>query len=119
MASTYTANEIKDSGLASKQQFTASTTYTFTITNKDIKGNCYLFLEAPLHDSSLPLYFDGSIFGSLNNVTSVTGDIFGNHFGAVIQPQGTSTFQWTPDVTLPSGGVFIKATGNIGLSIAP
>ncbi len=119
MASTYTANEIKDSGLASKQQFTASTTYTFTITNKDIKGNCYLFLEAPLHDSSLPLYFDGSTFSNLSNVTAITNDIFGNHFGVVIQPQGVSEFEWTPTTTITLGGVNIKATGNIGLSITP
>ena len=119
MASTYTQTELMDSGVVSKQQFTASTTYTFTITNKDIEGNCYLFLEAPLHDSSLLLYFEGSTFDNLNNITSVTSDTFGNHFGAVIQPEGTSTFQWTPDVTVPSGDVFIKATGNIGLSIAP
>lgn len=119
MASTYTPTELMDSGILSKQQFTASTTYTFTITDKDVEGACYLFLEAPLHDASLPLYFEGSTFGSLANVTSITSDLFGNHFGAVIQPQGTSTFQWTPAVTVPSGGVYVKATGNIGLSIAP
>ena len=119
MASTYTQAELMDSGVVSKQQFTASTTYTFTITNKNIIGNCYLFLEAPLHDSSLPLYFEGSTFSNLNNITSITPDLFGNHFGAVIQLEGTSTFQWTPNVTIPSGGVYIKATGNIGLSITP
>ena len=96
MASTYTPDEIKDSGLLSTQQFTASTTYTFTITDKDIPGDCYLVLETPLHDSSLPMYFEGSIFDNLNNVTAIQSDIFGNHFGAVIEPQGTSTFEWTP-----------------------
>ena len=119
MASTYTPNEIKDSGLLSKQQFTASTTYTFTVTDKDIPGSCYLALETPLPNTSLPLYFDGSTFGNLTNVTAVELDIFGNHFAAVIEPQGTSTFEWTPDVTIPLGGVYIKATGNIGLSVTP
>ena len=119
MASTYTPNEIKDSGLASKQQFTASTTYTLTVTNKDIPGTCYLTFEVPLHNDSLPMYFEGSTFGSLTNVTAITNDIFGNHFAAVIEPQGTSSFTWTPTTTIPSGGVYIKATGNIGLSITP
>ena len=119
MASTYTADEIKDSGLLSKQQFTASTTYTFTVTNKDVPGACYLTFEAPLHDDSLPMYFNGSIFNNLSNVTAVTSDVFGNHFAAVIEPQGTSTFEWTPNITIPLGGVYIKATGNIGLSINP
>ena len=119
MASTYTPDEIKDSGLLSTQQFTASTTYTFTVTNKDIPGTCYLVLEAPLHDDSLPMYFEGSTFDNLNNITAIQSDIFGNHFGAVIEPQGTSTFEWTPDVTIPLGSVYIKATGNVGLSITP
>ncbi len=119
MASTYTANEIKDSGLLSKQQFTSSTTYTLTVTNKDIPGTCYLTFEAPLHDDSLPMYFNGSIFSNLSNVTAITSDVFGNHFAAVIEPQGTSTFEWTPNITIPLGGVYIKATGNIGISINP
>ena len=119
MASTYTADEIKDSGLASKQQFTASTTYTLTVTNKDVPGTCYLTFEAPLHDDSIPMYLSGSTFDNLTNVTAVDNDVFGNHFAAVIEPQGASSFTWTPTTTISSGNINIKATGNIGLSITP
>ena len=114
---TYTPDEIQDSGILSKQQFTSGITYSFTITNKDIPGSCYFTIEALLHNSSLPMFFDGSSYENLLNITSITADIFGNHFAAVIEPQGTSSFDWTPAITIPLGEVYLKATGNIGVSV--
>jgi hypothetical protein len=55
---------------------------------------------------------------SLTNATSVVNDVYGNNFGVVVDPQGTTTIDWTPAVTIPSGDVTIQATGGIGLSIA-
>jgi hypothetical protein len=42
----------------------------------------------------------------------------GNHFGVVVDPQGTTEIEWTPAVNISTGEVTIQATGNIGLSIA-
>ena len=117
MASTYTPTELSGSGTVSTQTFTASTPYTLTITNKATPGSCYLVLEAT-DLKTAPLYFEGSTF-TYTNVTDVVNDVQGNHFGAVIEPNGTSTIVWTPAVTISSGDITIQATGNIGVSVNP
>jgi len=115
MASTYTPNELSGAGVPSTQAFTAATTYTLTVTNKATPGSCYLVFHATNPTSTL--YFSGSTF-SLTNATSVVNDVYGNNFGVVVDPQGTTTIDWTPAVNIPSGDVTIQATGGIGLSIA-
>jgi hypothetical protein len=115
MASTYTPNELSGAGVPATQAFTAATTYTLTVTDKDIVGSCYLVFSAT--NPSSTLYFSGSTF-SLTNASSVVNDVNGNHFGVVVDPQGTTEIDWTPAITIPSGEATIQATGNIGLSIA-
>lgn len=116
MPSTYTPSELTGAGIPSTQVFTAATSYTLTITDKATPGSCYLVVQAT-NLATAPLYFSGSTF-VLTNVTDVINDVQGNHFGAVIEPNGTSTIVWVPAVTISSGGVTIQATGGIGLSIA-
>jgi hypothetical protein len=115
MASTYTPNELSGAGVPATQAFNAATTYTLTVTNKSIVGSCYLVFSATAPPSTL--YFSGSTF-SLTNASSVVNDVNGNHFGVVVDPQGTTEIDWTPAITIPSGEATIQATGNIGLSIA-
>jgi len=115
MASTYTPNELSGAGIPSTQAFTSTTTYTLTVTDKAVPGSCYLVFKAT--DPTSTLYFSGSTF-SLTNATSVVNDVYGNNFGVVVDPQGTTTIDWTPAVNIPSGDVTIQATGGIGLSIA-
>jgi hypothetical protein len=62
------------------------------------------------------LYFSGSTF-SLTNATAVVNDVQGNHFGVVVDPQGTTTIEWTPAVNIPLGDITIQATGGIGITI--
>ena len=115
MASTYTPSELSGAGVPSTQAFTAATTYTLTVTDKAVPGSCYLVFHAT--DPSNTLYFSGSTF-SLTNATSVVNDVYGNNFGVVVDPQGTTEIEWTPAVNISSGEVTIQATGGIGLSIA-
>jgi hypothetical protein len=115
MASTYTPNELSGAGVPATQAFNAATTYTLTVTNKSIVGSCYLVFSATAPPSTL--YFSGSTF-SLTNASSVVNDVNGNHFGVIVDPQGTTEIDWTPAVNIPLGEATIQATGNIGLSIA-
>ena len=115
MASTYTPNELSGAGVPATQAFNAATTYTLTVTNKSIVGSCYLVFSATAPPSTL--YFSGSTF-SLTNASSVVNDVNGNHFGVIVNPQGTTEIDWTPAVNIPLGEATIQATGNIGLSIA-
>ena len=116
MASTYTPEELTGAGTPATQAFTAATTSTLTVTDKAVSGSCYLVFSST--DPSNTLYFSGSTF-SLTNATSVVNDVQGNHFGVVVDPQGTTEIEWTPAVNISSGAVTIQATGGIGLSIAP
>lgn len=115
MASTYTPNELTGAGTPATQAFTAATTYTLTVTDKSIPGSCYLVFRSTNY--STILYFSGSTFSTTN--ASVVNDIYGNHFGVVVDPRGTTEIEWTPAVNISSGVVTIQATGGIGLSIAP
>lgn len=115
MASTYTPAELAQSGIALKEDFTAGNTYTMTITDKSITGSAYLFLESKLHDSTLPYYLSGSSF----SLTNAVGDIIEFYkAGIVIDKKGTTTIDWTPSIYVTGSDVTVKATGNIGLSIA-
>jgi len=115
MASTYTPAELAQSGIALKEDFTAGNTYTMTITDKSITGSAYLFLESKLHDSTLPYYLSGSSF----SLTNAVGDIVEFYkTGIVIDKEGTTTIDWTPSIYVTGSDVTVKATGNIGLSIA-
>lgn len=115
MASSYTPEELAQSGIALKENFTAGNTYTMTVTNKSITGTSYLFLETRLHDSSLPYYLSGSVF----DLTNAVGDIIEFYkAGIVINKEGTTTIDWTPSIPVRGEDVYIKATGNIGVEIA-
>jgi hypothetical protein len=115
MASTYTPEELANSGITLKENFTAGNTYTMTITDKSITGTSYLFLETQPHDSSLPYYLSGSSF----SLTNAVGDIIEFYkAGIVIDKDGTTTIDWTPAVDVTGSDVYIKATGNIGVEIA-
>ncbi len=114
MASTYTPNELKDSGVLLKENFAAGTEYTIDITNKNITGSAYLFLETKLHDSSLPGYLSGSILSG-----SFVGGAIVEFYkaGINIYPEGASEIKWTPGEAVRGQNVYIKATGNIGAEI--
>ena len=114
MALTYTPNELSGAGVPTTQAFAATSTYTITVTNKNIPGSCYLVFRST--DPSNTLYFSGSTF-SLTNATAVVNDVQGNHFGVVVDPQGTTTIEWTPAVNIPLGDITIQATGGIGITI--
>ena len=115
MASTYTPAELKDSGVVLKENFTANTEYTITITNKSITGSAYLFLETKTYDSSLPQYLANSDFSG-----SFVGGAIVEEYKAGINlfPEGTSEIKWTPKVDVTGANVYIKATGNVGASIS-
>ena len=115
MASTYTPEELANSGTTLKENFTAGNTYTLTVTDKSITGTSYLFLETQLHDSSLPYYLSGSTF----NLTNAIGDIIEFYkAGIVINKDSITTIDWTPSIGVTGSDVYIKATGNIGIEIA-
>lgn len=115
MASTYTPEELAQSGIALKENFTAGNTYTMTVTDKSITGASYLFLETRLHDSSLPYYLSGSTF----DLTNAIGDVIEFYkAGIVIDKNSTTTIDWTPSIDVTGSDVYVKATGNIGLSIS-
>lgn len=115
MASTYTSNELLGSGSVLKEDFTSGTEYTITITDKDILGSAYLFLETKLHDSSLPGYLSGSTLSG----SFVGGEVVEYYKAGInVYPDGTSEIKWTPAVDVTGNNVYIKATGNIGASIA-
>jgi hypothetical protein len=117
MASTYTPDEIKDSGILLKQNLSSNTTYTIEITDKAITGSAYFFLETRTYDNSLPVYFDGAtISGSF-----VGGGVEdGYKIGINIFPEGASEIKLTTGTEEVRGeNVYIKATGNIGAVITP
>lgn len=117
MASTYTQAELFGTGSLLKQDFTANTEYTISITDKDIEGSAYLFMETLTYTSTpLPAYFSGSEFSG----SYVNGAVTDNYTqGITIFPEGTSEIKWTPKVNVTGANVYIKATGNIGASITP
>jgi len=114
MASTYTPEELAQSGIALKENFESGSTYTMTVTDKSITGASYLFLETRLHDSSLPYYLSGSVF----SLTNAVGDVVEAYkAGIVVDKTGTTTIEWTPTIDVIGSNVYIKATGGIGVDI--
>ena len=116
MASTYTQAELVGSGSLLKQNFTANTQYTITVTNKALTGSAYLFLETKTYDDSLPYYLSGSEFSG----SFVGGQVVEEwKAGINVFPEGTSEIKFTPRINVTGANVYIKATGNIGASITP
>ncbi len=116
MASTYTQAELVGSGSLLKQNFTANTQYTITVTNKALTGSAYLFLETKTFDDSLPYYLSGSEFSG----SFVGGQVVEEwKAGINVFPEGISEIKFTPRINVTWANVYIKATGNIGASITP
>ena len=117
---TYTPSEIQQSGILSKQAFTAGTPVTITITPKQLPvvGAAYFTIASPGDGEVYPLYFEGSTFVG-TNVSGIVNDVNGNHFAFVVPSDGgTSKVVWTPAVNIPLGAVYIKGTGGIGATIS-
>ena len=104
MASTYTQTELIGSGSLLKENFTAGTPYTITITNKSITGDAYLFLETLTYNSSLPYYLSGSTITATNGGGVIIEDW---KAGMVINPEGTTEFVWTPLINVTGANVYI------------
>lgn len=113
MATTYTPGQLDGEGTyLTGKTLSSSTTYTLTITNKDIPGTCYLTLQTTIGDNSIPVYFENSTV-SLTNATDYVED--GRKIGFVVEPQGTTSITFKPSVNINGDNVFINATGNIGV----
>ena len=115
MASTYTPAELFGSGSLLKENFTAGTPYTITITDKNITGAAYLFLQTKPHNPALPYYLSGSTITATNGGGVI---IEPYQAGMVINTTGTTEFVWTPGVNVVGSNVYISATGYVGASIA-
>ena len=114
MASTYSSSELKGSGINLKENLTATTTYTFSITSSST-GQSYLFIRNKLHDATLPAYFEGS---TIDNLSDTVGQIIESYkigIGSFKDPN--SSFDFTPIVNITGNDVVISATGDISVSI--
>ena len=115
---TYSPAELDGDGILLKENLAASTTYTFTITDKtNLSGSAYLFLETILHlsGSEVTASFQGAV---VDNKINTTGEIIEDYkMGIVIFKEGTSEFDFTPANIIDSTKVKIKATGYIGCEI--
>lgn len=115
---TYSPSELDGNGILLKENLTASTTYTFTITDKtNLSGSAYLFLETTPHlsGSEVTASFQEAV---VDQKTNTTGEIIEDFkMGIVILKEGASTFDFTPSKIIDSTKVRIKATGYIGCEI--
>lgn len=117
MASTYTWNELIDSGSFLKENFTAGNSYQIDIypDSSTDPNQYYLFLHTRTYaDPSLPLYFDGSTCTVIQSGSGV--EIEPYKMGMNCDPDFnggnvTSSFLWTPAVDVIGSNVYISATG--------
>jgi len=89
--------------------------------NNQSTGSAYFVYET-VSDPSTGQYISGSLkaaSGSFSNFTGVNEDYIVQSdyiWGAVI-PEGDSEFDFDPAVTVPTGSVRFRGTGNLTVSI--
>lgn len=112
MASTYTPSELEGQGTPLKENPNGGSTYTITITNKNLDGTGYLFMESTTPTATPP--FSGSIWSG----SGALGEVYDNYTqGINILKGGATEILWTPLNDIVGSQVYIKATGNIGATI--
>lgn len=90
-------------GGGSTTTLTASTPYTFTITNTS--GSSHLVLE------SLP---NNSLEGSITSTVNIPSPVITNHIIGMVLPSGVNSFIYTP---LQTTTVTLRGTGGIVLNV--
>ena len=115
MASSYSSDELKGSGINLKEDLLANTLYTFNITSS-ATGQSYLFMWNELYDSTLPEYFSGSLISARNNVTGSITEPFKMGINTFELPNSSFNFQSLIDIA--ADDVKISATGDINLGIS-
>lgn len=90
-------------GGGSTTTLTASTPYTFTITNTS--GSSYLVLE------SFP---NNSLEGSITGIVNISSPVITNHIIGMVLPSGINSFIYAP---LQNTTLTLRGTGGIVLNV--
>ena len=92
---------------------------SFTFNNQST-GSSYAVLEitpnsAQIYPSSIPKYLSGSSFSSFSNISREMIVVNDYQLGVVV-PEGNSSFDLTPGITIPISESFIRGAGNCSVT---
>lgn len=114
---TYTANQLSGTGAPTE---TLSGTKTFTFNNFN-SGSGYFTIETlknntGSYDASSNTNTVGTYnnFNGINEATLVTS----SYIASVVVPSGNSSFQFAPTTTVAVSSSYLRAAGNISLTIS-
>ncbi len=88
--------------------------------NNQSPGTSYVVLEitpnsAQIYPSSIPKYLSGSSFSSFSNISREMIVVNDYQLGVVV-PEGNSSFDLTPGITIPISESFIRGAGNCSVT---
>ena len=113
---TYQGEQFNSTGLPTEQLINSST-HTFTFTN--VTGSSYFTLETVrnsdgAYDSSSPKY----ALGAFSNESGVISQVSSSYIFSYVVTASGATFDFQPTTTIPASGSWLRATGNMTLTIS-
>jgi hypothetical protein len=114
----YTGLELSGTGTPT-EALTAGVTYTFTFTTPStLEGSAFFTFETVRDANGFYVGASENAVGTLNALVGTQTPLQSPFIFSTILQQGGGSFAFTPTNSVSAGGAFLRATGNISLTIS-
>ena len=113
----YTAKQLEGKGAPIETLLNGSTN-TFTLIRPlGLKGSAYFTFESVRNSKGYYLDQPKNAEGIISSLNGVEGLLQSNYIFSVVVNEEGGSFVFTPNITIPVSGSFLRATGGMSLEI--